>query len=115
MAALRMLFRGTEYVIPENRAFEVGAEVEDVALFFEIMGWLKAPHFHKMSRCLGVLLRAAGCDVDDQGVYKELMASVRSAGSNAYFTTALFGLVTLLMDGAPAGDGDAEPEKAAGL
>jgi hypothetical protein len=108
-----MKFRGGEYIIPETRAFEIGGDVEDVATLFEVIGWMKAPRFHKMARCLGIMLRAAGCDADDRAVYGELMASVTSGGANDYMQAALFGLVTLMMDGAPQGKGDAAPEKAA--
>lgn len=112
MPALVMKFRGGEYTIPENRAFEVGGDVEEVASLFEVISWMKAPKFHKMARCLGVMLRAAGCDVEDREVYGELMASVTSSGSNDYMTSALFGLVALMMDGAPQGDGKASEGKA---
>jgi hypothetical protein len=113
MANLVMKFRGGEYVIPENRAFEVGGDVEEIATLFEIIGWMKSPRFHKMARCLGVMLRAAGCPADDREVYAELMASVTSGGANDYLQSALFGLVSLMMDGAPQGKGDASAEKQA--
>lgn len=113
MANIVMKFRGGEYIIPENRAFEVGGDVEEVASLFEVFSWMKVPKFHKMARCLGVMLRSAGCDVDDREVYRELMSSVTSGGANDYLSSALFGLVSLMMDGAPQGDGKASPEKAA--
>lgn len=112
MANIVMKFRGSDYTIPENRAFEVGGDVEEVASLFEVISWMKTPKFHKMARCLGVMLRAAGCDADDREVYRELMASVTSGGANEYLTTALFGLVSLMMDGAPQGDGKSDEGKA---
>lgn len=111
MAAIRMNFRGGEYIIPENRAFEVGGDIEEVATLFEIIGWMKTPRFHKMARCLGIMLRAAGCNVDDRDVHSELMASVTSSGSNDYMTAALFGLVNLMMDGAPKAEGNPQGGK----
>lgn len=112
MASIVMKYRGGEYIIPENRAFEVGGDVEEVADFFEIISWTKRPKFHKMARCLGVMLRAAGCDVADSEVHTELMTSVTSSGANDYMISALFGLVALMMDGAPQGDGKAAEGKA---
>lgn len=112
MANIVMKFRDGEYIIPENRAFEVGGDVEEVASLFEVISWMKSPKFHKMARCLGIMLRSAGCNADDRDVYRELMASVTSAGTNDYLTSALFGLVSLMMDGAPQGDGKASEGKA---
>lgn len=110
MADIIIAFQGEEYVIPESRAFEIGERVEDVASLPEVLGWAKTPKFHKMARCIGVMLRAAGGRMSDKDVHKQMMADFTEANPAAYFA-ALASLVAVLMDGAPASKGG-EPEKA---
>lgn len=110
MADIVIAFQGEEYVIPEARAFEIGERVEDVASLPEVLGWAKTPRFHKMARCIGVMLRAAGGRMTDKDVHKQMMADFTSGNPAAYFA-ALSSLVAVLMDGAPEGKGG-DQEKA---
>ena len=102
-------FRGAEYRIPESRLFEVGEKIEDVAPLFEITSWQTSPHFHKMARCLGLMLRAAGAKATDKEVYGELLKSVKAGGRDGYMGGALYALIGALFDGAPADDEGGEP------
>lgn len=110
MADIIIAFKGEEFVIPESRAFEIGERVEDIATLPEILSWAKSPKFFKMARCIGVMLRSAGGRMTDRDVHKQMMADFSSGNPATYFA-ALSSLVAVLMDGAPAGSGDGEPEK----
>ncbi|NBW12557.1 MAG: hypothetical protein EBR82_31480 [Caulobacteraceae bacterium] len=105
-------FRGAEYRIPDERAFEVGERVERVATLPEILSWGQSPQFHTMARCFGVLLRAAGGTATDREIHREMMAGFTRGDAGAHFE-ALNLLVTVLMDGAPENKagGDNQPEK----
>ena len=105
MADIVMTFRGAEYRIPDAQIFEVGSQVEDIARFYEISGWLTNPHLHKLSRCVGVMLRAAGAKVTDREVHAELAVSAANGGGS-YMISILFSLITALMDGAPESGGE---------
>jgi hypothetical protein len=105
MADIIIKFRGKEYIIPEDRAFPLGERIEDIALLGEVIAWSKRPHYHRMSRCLGEMLRFAGAEITDREVYGEVMTSLLGGGADGFVTDALFGLVTVLMDGAPQSTG----------
>ncbi|MCA3792741.1 MAG: hypothetical protein IOC66_10665 [Burkholderia sp.] len=109
MADIRITFQGEEFVIPESRAFEIGERVEEIASLPEVIGWAKNPKFFKMSRCIGVILRAAGGRMTDKDVHTQMMADFQAGNPAAYFNV-LASLVHVLMDGAPQGKGG-EPEK----
>jgi hypothetical protein len=110
MADIIIAFKGEEFVIPESRAFEIGERVEDIASLPEVLAWAKTPKFHKMARCIGAMLRAAGGRVTDKEVHAQMMVDFRGGNPSAYFA-ALASLVAVLMDGAPQGKGGDEPEK----
>lgn len=101
MADLVITFRGVEYTIAEGRMFQLGDRIEDIALLSDVISWSTHPHYHRMARCLGEMLRFAGAMVTDREVYAEMMASLMGGGANGFITDALFGLVSVLMDGAP--------------
>lgn len=109
MGDLILKFRGQEYALPENRAFEAGEVVEEIATLPEVMSWAKAPRFHKLARCFAALLNCAGARVTPKEVHSEMMAGF-AKGDPGEHLVALMALVNVLMDGAPKGDGDA-PEK----
>lgn len=106
MGDIVMIFRGAEYRLPEKSVFEVGGDIEDVASLFEISGWQRAPHFHKLARCLGIMLRAAGATATDREIYGELIGSVQKGGKDGYLGGALYALIGAMFDGAPEGDGE---------
>lgn len=110
MADIIIAFNGEEFTIPESRAFEVGERVEEVASLPEVLSWARVPKFFKMARCIGVMLRAAGGRMTDRQVHKQMMVDFGSGNPAVYFA-ALASLVAVLMDGAPPGNGDGEPEK----
>lgn len=112
MADIILNFRDEEYVIPETRAFEIGERVEEVASLPEVLSWAKTPRFHKMARCIGVMLRAAGGRMTDKEVHKQMMADFTAGNPAAYFA-ALASLVAVLMDGAPESKGGEAGESAA--
>jgi hypothetical protein len=120
MAGIVMNFREKEYRIPEEKAFAVGEEVEDIVSLSELMSWGKEPRFHKIARCYGVMLRAAGAKVSDREVHTDMMDQIKAFGAAGADAEAVAGsivaaqavgaLIAVLMDGAPAG-GDAAPGK----
>lgn len=124
MAAIVMTFRGAEYRIPEEKAFAVGEQVEDIVTLPELMSWGAAPKFYKVARCYGVMLRAAGAKVSDAEIHREMMAQIAeigaagggdAEGAKAVLATQAVGsLIAVLMDGVPTGGamgGGAAPGK----
>lgn len=101
MAEIRMKWAGVEYAIPDNKAFQVGERVEEIATLGEILGWLQQPRFFKMARCLGEMLRFAGCKVSDREIHAQLVRPIGAAEEGEDFAVAVFALVDLLMGDAP--------------
>lgn len=105
-----LTWRGAEYRIPDERAFEAGERVEDVVTLGELMSWGNAPKFHKLARCFATLLRFAGCKVSDREVLADMMAQIKAGGAEGeqlVAAQAVASLVAVLMDGAPTdGAGD---------
>ena len=113
MANITMTWRGKEYTIPEKKVFEVGDQVEDVLTLGDLAAMGLKPKFHKLAKCFGVMLRFAGCKVSDREVHSEMMRQIRESGDEqSVASNAVDALWTVLLDGAPEGDGDGEPEKA---
>lgn len=108
MGDIVLKYRGAEYRLPASQFFEVGDQIEDVALLFEVIGWQKSPHTRKMSRCIHIMLTAAGCKTTKEEVLHELMLSVTKGDGNV--RQMLDALVYAMMDGAPDGNGDASGE-----
>lgn len=106
MAEVKITWAGTEYSIPAERAFQIGERIEEIATLGEILGWLQQPRFFKMARCLGEMLRFAGCKVSDQEVHAKLVASMGRDTEGVSFAGAVFALVDLLMGDAPKGGGE---------
>lgn len=119
MAAIRMNWRGVAYTIPASRAFEIGAEVEDIVTLGEIGSWGNRVPFFKVAKCYGAMLRFAGATVTDADVHREIMANLEAAGrakaagdpspAEIAGMVAVQALVACLMGGAPPSD-DPEAE-----
>jgi hypothetical protein len=111
MADIRLTFKGAEYVIPDNRAFEVGMAVEDIVTLSQISRLFADPKFYTIARVFGVMLRFAGCKVSDREVLAELLSKVKSGDPGAGRVAAIEALgqiAAVLMDGAPTdGEGGA--------
>lgn len=120
MADIVLNFRGKSYTIRENSTFEVAEEIEDIVTLGEITTWGRNPKFTKISRCFGTMLRFAGCDVTDQDVYKDMMASITKLSAKGdeeqarglMAAQAVSALMAVLMGEAPEGDGEDAPGKA---
>lgn len=110
MRAVKMQWRGVEYTIPANRAFQIGEEVEDIVTLAEIAQWGARPKMHKLARCFATMLRFAGCKVADATVFDDMMAAKEDASGQMVAAQAIAALAELLTGGAPEGEGDA-PEK----
>lgn len=119
MAAIRMNWRGEAYVIPAHRAFELGAEVEQIVTLGEIGNWGNKVPFYKVARAYGTMLRFAGAKVTDAEVHSEIMGNLEAAGKARVAgdpdpkeiagMVAVQALVACLMGGAPPSeDPDAE-------
>lgn len=99
MADIKLTFRGEEYIIPDSKAFQAGAVVEEIAGLYEVLRWVQEPPLNKLSRCFGALLRFAGAKVSDREVHGDM---VQVMGQGPYVAMlAVQSLIAVLMDGAP--------------
>lgn len=117
MRRIVLNFKGVEYVISENRAFEAGAEVEEIVTFAEMNSWGDKPRFFKLAMALGALLRFAGAKVSDAEVKREIDTSLLAVGGGdeargEYLMGAIGQLQAILFDGAPEDDAGEAPGKA---
>jgi len=117
MADIALNWKGAVFRIPESRAFEAGAELEEVVTLAELQSWGTKPKFFQLARAMGVLLRFAGAKVSDRDVKAEIDRSIARAASDGidadaakeiYAVAAVNQLVSVLFDGA-SGDEDAAP------
>jgi len=116
-------WRGETYRIPESRAFEAGAAVEEIVTLQELQGYQSRPRFFTIARAMGCLLRFAGCKVSDRDVKAEIDACILRAAKDGvtaeeakeYFVAQAFAqLAAVLFDGAPDdGESDAPGETSA--
>lgn len=120
MTSITLSFKGQTYTIPESRAFEAGAAVEEVVTLAEMSQWGNAPKFFKLARAFGALLRFAGARVSDTEVKAEIDASImraveagvdQGAANELFAVQAMAQLQAVLFTDAPAEGGDAAPGK----
>lgn len=117
MAGIKLSFKGEEYTIAEDRAFEAAEAVEDVMTIQDLSAMMPNPKFTKIARCFGALLRFAGAKVSDADVRSEMMREISALTSEddqeqakgLLAAQAIESLLTILMDGAPEGEAT-EPE-----
>lgn len=117
MADIVLNWRGEQYRIPDSRAFEAGAAVEDVVSLAEMQSWGTTPKFFKLAMAMGVLLRFAGAKVSDRDVKSEIDASIskmlasgleEAVSREIYAASVVQQLTAVLFEGAPNED-DGEP------
>lgn len=109
---LILKFKGQDYPLPENRAFEAGEAIEEIATLPEVISWSRKPKFVKLARCFAAMLEVAGCRATPQEVHAEMMAGFKAGNPGAHLA-AISALVAILMDGAPKAEGgEADPGKA---
>ena len=116
MADIIIAYKGKDYRIREDRAFQIGERVEALATLGEISGWQANPQYHRMAKCVGEMLRFAGCKTSDNEVFAELMSSLKAA-DGVFLGSILIALINVLTHGmlidetpADAGPGDASGE-----
>lgn len=113
MGDIIIAYKGQDYRIREDRAFQIGERVEALATLGEISGWQANPQYHRMARCVGEMLRFAGCKTSDKEVFEELMRGVKASDGTALMTVliSLINVLThgMLIDATPA-EGDASGE-----
>lgn len=120
MAGIKLGFKGVDYSIAENRAFEAAEVVEDVMTIQDLSAMMPNPKFTKIARCFGALLRFAGAEVSDAEVKREMMREISQMTSETeqeqakglLAAQAIESLLTVLMDGAPEGDAGEDTGKA---
>lgn len=118
MADIVLKWKGAEVRIPESRAFEAGAALEEVVTLTELQSFGVAPKFFTIARAMGTLLRFGGVKVSDQEVKREIDKSIMRAASEGYAENdvqdifaaqAVQQLVAVLFDGAPDDGEGGEP------
>ena len=120
MTSITLSFKGQTFTIPENRAFEAGAAVEEVVTLAEMAQWGNAPKFFKLARAFGALLRFAGARVSDTEVKAEIDASIlraveagleADAAGELFAVQAMAQLQAVLFTDAPTEGGTSAPGK----
>jgi len=120
MTSITLSFKGQTYTIPESRAFEAGAAVEEVVTLAEMSQWGNAPKFFKLARAFGALLRFAGARVSDTEVKAEIDASIlraveagleKDAANEMFAVQAMSQLQAVLFTDAPTAGGESAPGK----
>lgn len=109
MRAVKMQWRGKDYTIPANKAFEIGEQVEDIVTLSEVAAWGNRPKMFKLAKVYGTMLRFAGCKVADTTVLEEI-TPVQGKEQDAA-AAAIAALVDLLLSGAKASDEEASAPK----
>lgn len=118
MSTITLSFKGETWIIPEARAFEAGAAVEEVVTLAEMAQWGSAPKFFKLARAFGALLRFAGARVSDTEVKAEIDASIMRAvetgvnpgdANEMFAVSAMAQLQAVLFGDAPAASGGDTP------
>jgi hypothetical protein len=103
---IEMEWKGRQYVVPENRAFELGEMVEDIITLAELPEFAARPKFRKIARVYGAMLRFAGAKCTDEEVHSAIMAEIKTGSERQELATrAITMLVDVLMDGAPTNGG----------
>lgn len=118
MADIVLNWRGQQFRIPESRAFEAGAAVEEVVTLAQIASWGNNPKFFLLARAMGTLLRFAGARVSDAEVKREIDRSIaravrqgadKSEAEQLFATNAVQQLIQVLFEGAPEVEDDGPP------
>jgi hypothetical protein len=113
MADIVLKWRGQEYRIPDSRAFEAGAAVEEVVTLSDLQSFATRPRFFVIAKAMGALLRFAGVKVSDSEVKREIDASILKASKagadveaakDAFAVNAISQLMQVLFEGAPNDD-----------
>ncbi len=107
-------WKGAEYRIPDNRAFEAGAALEEVVTLSDLQSFGSKPKFFTIAKAMGCLLRFAGVKVSDSEVKREIDASILKAAKagigtdeakDVFAVSAIQQLVAVLFDGADTEEG----------
>lgn len=109
MPNILIAYKGKEYTVREDRAFQIGERVEAIATLGEISGWNARPEYHRMARCVGEVLRFSGCKTSDREVFEELMSALKT-GDPTTFLGILMSLINVLTHGMLIDETPAEGE-----
>ena len=96
-------WQGREYVIPAEKAFQIGEQVEDIIAITDLPDLAARPNFHKIARVYGTMLRFAGARVTDEEIWKLFMSELKAGnaeGKQNVAGQAVTMLTVMLMDGA---------------
>lgn len=105
-------YKGAEYTIPENRLFEVGEAIEEIAPLFTVHSWIANPNFHKIARCYAVLLNAAGVKAKAADLHREFMEKLMAGDDTS--RDAVGHVLTVLTDGVIGGLMSGSPQDGVG-
>jgi len=117
MPDIVLKWKGEDVRIPESRAFQAGAALEEVVTLAELQSFATKPKFFTIAMAMGVLLRFAGVKVSDVEVKREIDASIMRAANGGdsdqvkeiFAVNAMQQLVAVLFDGSTDGGGGDAP------
>jgi len=114
MKAIEIEWKGQPLIITESEAFEIGEVIEEVVTLGELADMGERPKFRKLARCYSLMINFAGGKSTPAEVHTMMMDQIKGDGKakELLVAHAVGTLVEILMDGAPAGDGDTEKKDA---
>lgn len=113
MKQIEIEWKGEQFTIGENEAFELGERLEDIVTLSELAEMSSKPKFRKLARCYAEMLRFAGARVTPEQVHKQMMDEIKKLDGDKktmMVAEAIGVLIEILMDGAPI-DGEPNEEK----
>ena len=111
MNTLKIEWKGETLTINENEAFEVGERIEEIVTLSELAEMGNKPKFHKLARCYAEMINFAGGNTTPREIHSEMMGQMKGDESELMIAEAIASLISILMDGAPEGDGEDEGKK----
>ena len=110
MKAIKIEWKGQPLIITESETFELGEEIEEVITLNELAEMADKPKFRKLAKCYSIMINFAGGASTPAEIYSLMMDQIKgdSEATELLIAEAVSTLIEILMDGAPADDGDDE-------
>lgn len=111
MKEIIVKWKGEEYPITEDRAFEVADALEEIVTVFELHAMvsdIKALKVNKLARAFAALLTELGAKATPREVRSAIVDGLKGQGDASQWGTIAMTLLSILFDGLPEGEGETE-------